>query len=280
MTRSSTEANQMPTIKFTTCMARNADFICREIASYVCEKLGVETEFINGITWQERERLLDTGEIDVCWLCGLPYVWKVDAGQPEIELLAAPVMAGGRYNQQPIYYSDVIVRNESPFFSFADLRGTRWAINESRSHSGYNLVRHHLASLGETNGYFGAVIESGAHQNSLRLILDGEIDAAAIDTTVMETELAQTPELNGQIRVIATLGPSPIPPWIISRRIPHSMRERLRELLVNMHMDSSGKEILERGRFARFVRVADDDYDSIRCMAQTAESVTLLPEPS
>ena len=56
------------------------------------QKLALATEFVNGIPWQAREKLLDAGEIQVCWLCGLPYVWKADVGNPEIELLAAPVM--------------------------------------------------------------------------------------------------------------------------------------------------------------------------------------------
>ena len=260
-------------IRFTTCMAENADYICREIALYAGVKLGVATEFINGIPWQEREKLFDAGEIQVCWICGLPYIWKADEPGSDIELLAAPVMNRLRYNNQPVYYSDVVVHKESPFFKFADLRGSRWAINETRSHSGYNLVRYYLSTIGETGDFFGEMIESGAHQNSLRMIIDGRCDASAIDSTVLELELEKDPELNRLLRVIETMGPSPIPPFVASKTLPRELRDELSTLLLNMHKDAEGRELLSRARFARFASVQDSDYDQIRCMALEAASL-------
>ena len=104
-----------------------------------------------------------------------------------MELLAVPVPAGPRYHGRPIYFSDVIVRKQSPFQTFADLRGAAWAYNEPRTlHSGYNVVRAYLAELGERDGYFGGVVESGAHQPSIEMIVDGRADCSAIDSTVLE----------------------------------------------------------------------------------------------
>jgi phosphonate transport system substrate-binding protein len=90
-----------------------------------------------------------------------------------IELLAAPVMQGSRYEQRPIYFSDVVVHRDSPFHSLAQLRGASWAYNEPRSHSGHLLTRYYLETRGEggPEGYFGAVIAAGSHQRALELIL-------------------------------------------------------------------------------------------------------------
>jgi phosphonate transport system substrate-binding protein len=92
--------------------------------------------------------------------------------------------SGACYKDRPVYFSDVVVRRDSKFHTFADLRGASWAYNEPGSHSGYNVVGYHLATLGEGSGYFGQVVESGAHQVSLQMILDGRIDASAIDSLV------------------------------------------------------------------------------------------------
>jgi hypothetical protein len=54
-------------------------------------------EVVDDADWQERERMLDDGQIAIAWLCGLPYTLRADRPAPEIELLAAPVMAGSRY---------------------------------------------------------------------------------------------------------------------------------------------------------------------------------------
>jgi len=265
----------MESLKLTSLMAENADFIGRAIARYITERLDIPTEFINDIPWQERERLLDAGQIHVGWICGLPYVWKADQSDPHIELLAAPVMQGARYENRPVYFSDVVVHRDSRFQTFADSRGASWAYNEPGSHSGYNLIRYHLATLGETSGYFGKVIESGAHQTSLQMILDRQIDASAIDSTVLELEFQRYPAIHSKVRIIETLGPSPIPPWVILKSLSQELRKPLRELLLHMHKDPQGRAILADGQIARFAYVEDGDYDAIRSMARQAELVTL-----
>lgn len=262
-------------LKMASCMASNADPVCEAIAAYLGDRLGLAVEFVKAIPWQERERLFDEGEIQLCWICGLPYVWKADRGFPAIELLAAPVMAGARYGDRSIYFSDVVVLKESRFKTFDDLRGASWAYNEPRSHSGSYVVRHRLAEMAAGPRFFGSVIESGAHQASLDLILAGAVDASAIDSTVLETELRARPEISERISIIETLGPSPMPPWICLKSLPRELRELLRRALLGMRDDEEGRAILFAGRMSHFARVEDADYDPIRRMARQAERVKM-----
>jgi phosphonate transport system substrate-binding protein len=255
-------------------MAENTEIFCQRLAEYLHAKLGVPTEYVSGIPWQERERLFDEGEIHILWLCGLPYVHKADLRESQMELLAVPVPAGARYQGRGIYFTDVIVRNQSRFESFGDLRGTVWAYNEPRSHSGFNVVRSHLAELGAVDDFFGEVIESGAHSVSLEMVLSGSVDSAAIDSTVLEWLIAEQRALPEQIRVIESLGPSPIPPWVISRKVSVNLRDELRALLLSMHRDVGGGGLLERASLERFVEARDRDYDPIRIMARKAEQVS------
>lgn len=263
------------TLKFTSCMAENAESTCRAIVAYLGRRLELRTQFVDGIAWEEREALLDAERIHVCWICGLPYAWKADAVNAMVELCAVPVMRGERYENRPVYFSDVVVRRDSGYRSFADLRGSAWAYNEPRSHSGHHVVLHHLATLGHAAGYFGRVVESGAHQRSLRMIIDGGVDASAIDSTVLEAELERHPELAGEIKIIDTLGPSPMPPWVMLKSLPRNLRTDIREALTGMHADAEGAAILANWRIARFVAAQDSDYDSLRQMARAAAGVRL-----
>ena len=260
-------------LTLTTIQAPIADFFCERIAGYISEKLAIPVRCIADIPWQEREKMIDAGEAEVSWICGLPYVWKADRPASKVELLAAAVMAGERYMDKPVYFSDVVVRSDSRFKSFSDLRGCRWAYNEPNSHSGYNVVRYHLASLGYADGYFGQIVESGAHQASLEMVLDGQIDASAIDSTVLELELAQRPAMAGEIRIIEILGPSPIPPWVVSKELPQSLKSRLRASFLEMHFDDVGRAILKEGLASRFVAVSDGDYEPIREMERIGQAV-------
>jgi phosphonate transport system substrate-binding protein len=121
----------METLRIASCMAENTDGLCRSIAELIELDVGIPTKFVTDVPWQEREHLFDVGEIQILWLCGLPYVNKADLADSGMELLAVPVPAGARYQARPVYFSDVVVRRESVFESFVDLRGASWAYNEA-----------------------------------------------------------------------------------------------------------------------------------------------------
>jgi phosphonate transport system substrate-binding protein len=259
----------MDTINIISLLSDNMRLTCQGIAGYLSEHAGVRATLVVDVPWQEQQRLLDQGQAEVGFICGLPYVRKVE----RLELLAAPVMRAARYQGRPVYFSDVVVRRDSRFHSFADLRGATWAYNEPGSLSGYVAPLAHLAALGQTSGYFGRVVGSGAHLRSLQLIADGAIDASAIDSMVMELEFKRRPELAAQFRVIDTIGPSPIPPMVIARGVAAEIKQRLRDALLHMHEDHAGQTILSDGMIARFVAVDDSDYDDIRRKALSAEEV-------
>jgi phosphonate transport system substrate-binding protein len=267
----------MNVLKISSCMAPNMDPLCHDLAHFLTASLSMPVEAETEISWQERERLLDSGEIGLCWICGLPYVWKADHDPNPIALLAAPVMRAKRYQNCPVYYSDVVVRADRPFQSLEDLRGAGWAYNEPGSHSGYNVVRAALAARGEKNGFFGRVVGSGSHQASLQMILEGEVDGSAIDSTVLELEIRQRPSLQKQIRIIDTFGPSPIPPWVVSNSVSLALRTKLLQALLGIHQNAQGEEILARIGIARFVAVQDKDYDPIREMDRLAAGLRLGP---
>lgn len=256
-------------------MAANADPFVAGVTAYLAQRLSLPVAFVDVQPWQERERLLDAGQVEIGWICGAPYTVKVDTEKQPLDLLAAPVMAAPRYGGRPIYFSDVVVHRHSDFHTFAGLRGASWAYNEPRSQSGYHLTRYHLATLGLDGRFFGRVVESGAHQTSLQWILDRRIDAAAIDSTVLETILAAQPEIGEQIRIVDVFGPSPIPPWVIQRSVEPALRHALRHALLHMHEDAAGAALLAAARTARFVEVTDAGYDPIRAMARRSEGINL-----
>lgn len=268
-------------LTFTSIQAANADPVCEAIAQYVGGQLGGDFQFFAPPAWQMREQAFDSQSAQVCWMCGAVYVRKLREarklgnGEAPVELLAAPVMGAARYQNRPIYFSDVIVRAESGYHQFGDLKGARWAYNEPNSHSGYTVTRWYLAEHRYGNGFFGQAVGSGAHQRSLQLVLAGEVDATAIDSTVLETELAQRPELGAQLRVIESFGPSPIPPWVMDGRLPEPQKQALRQAFSQMHLNPEGQAILERGGIDRLTLVSDSDYDPIRQMHEIAQQVTL-----
>ncbi|MFN2199107.1 MAG: phosphate/phosphite/phosphonate ABC transporter substrate-binding protein [Anaerolineales bacterium] len=260
-------------LTLTSIQAPNQDDFIQDLAEFLAARLARPVRFVRALPWQVRAARLDRGEIDLGWICGLPYVRKADLPQPPVTLLAAPVPAGARYGDQPVYFSDVIVRAGSPYQSFPDLRGASWAYNEPNSQSGYNITRYTLAKMGAYENFFGQVVAAGSHQAAIEFVLRGEVAASAIDSTVLEIELRQRPQLDEALRVIAVLGPSPIPPLVARRLLPAAEQEAVRQALLSMHTESAGRAVLARHFLRRFAAVTDTDYDPIREMARLAEQV-------
>jgi phosphonate transport system substrate-binding protein len=137
-------------------------------------------------------------EIDFAFVCAPSYL----ALREVVRLVAAPVPTDPRAHGLPLYFSDVVVRDD------VDLRTARWALNDGASLSGYRSV---------VEAYGVSVLEraivSGSHLASLDLVASGEADAAAIDSNVLR--------LNPRpLRVAATLGPFPIQPVVARAELP------------------------------------------------------------
>lgn len=257
----------MRPIRFATFLAPNMQPVYEFIVQYVGKKLNRPTTLIVGSSFDQ----FAAGEADVGFICGLPYVRLRDQPEPPVTLLAAPVLTGERYGGKPVYFSDVIVQRDSPIQSFADLRGRSWSYNDPDSQSGYNVVRYWLAQHGATFAYFGRVYEAGFHQRSIRLVCGGEIDASAIDSQVLAIELRDNPELASQLRVIDSIGPSPIQPVVAARHVPDPVQADIRAILIEMGHDPAAQAHLPRGFVEGFAPVADSDYDPIRMMLAVVE---------
>jgi phosphonate transport system substrate-binding protein len=189
-----------------------------------------------------------------------------------VEALAAPVLEDARYGGRPIYFSDVVVPAGAETASFDELRGRSWAYNEPASHSGYLVTLYRLHQMGETGRFFGTVEMTGFHQRSIRRVAAGEVDASAIDSQVLAVELRDHPELRERLRVIDTLGPSTIQPLAAASRLPRSVKDEVRAVVVGLGQDPASRGALDAGLVRSFTPVDDATYADIRAMLAAVEA--------
>ena len=243
------------------------------LASYMADRIGRRAEFVVADSYERCAQDVD----DVCFVCSIPYLLFADAGRIDMEVVAAPVLRGDRYGGRPVYFSDVIVAADSPHQSFADLRGAVWAYNEPFSHSGYMTVLYHLTTLGEDLSYFARMVEAGFHQEAIRMVADGQVDAAAIDSQVLDIELRDHPELARALRRIGTIGPSTIQPVVVSRsRLTDAEREAITDALVGVANDPAARGPLDQALVERFVSIDGGGYDDIRQKLDRVRQAGLL----
>jgi phosphonate transport system substrate-binding protein len=259
-------------LRFGSFLAPDMTPVYQAIADAVGERLGMTTELVIEEDYESCRNDLN----DVCFVCSLPYVTFEREGISPAEPVAAPVLRGERYGGKPIYFSDVIVQRDDPAESFLDLRGRSWAYNEPLSQSGYGITRYHLLSIGETGGFFSDVIQSGFHEESIRMVAEGRVDASAIDSQVLAIEMRDHPEVTANLKVIDALGPSTIQPMAVSKRFDVDFRDTVREVLVGFHRDGAGREVLDLGLMEKWVGIGAADYDDIRRMLEACESAGFM----
>lgn len=263
------EVKGVSTLRWLSFLAPVLEPVYREIGLALGQDLGLEVQVEQGQDYSQ----LDQERVDLVFLCSLPHLQRSRGPQPAYEAVAAPVLQGSRYGGKPIYYSDVIVHEDSPYRRFEDLRGARWVYNETLSQSGYGIVRYKLIQMGETAGFFGEVLESGFHERSIEWVRRGRVDASAIDSHVLAMVARTHPEGLRGLRAIDSLGPSTIQPLAASRDLPTELVEQIGRGLASMHKDPASAAVLSRGLMDRFVRVGRNQYGDILDMLELAEQV-------
>jgi len=242
-----------------------------DIFTYVGKKIGRKVNFVSGFSYSTINKMLEAGMADIGFVCGLPYVMKQDESQSSLELLLAPVMKDSKYQDKPIYYSYLIVHKNSKFNDFTDLKNSTFVYNDEISNSGYNMPRDYLINIGETSGFFKKTLRSGSHEESIRMIALGEADVSAVDSLIYDYDKAKNPEFINKTKIIKTLGPAGIPPVVVSSKLSVSIRNKIRNIMIEMKNDSEGKVILEKALVDRFITVDDSNYNGIRQMKIKAE---------
>jgi phosphonate transport system substrate-binding protein len=108
--------------------------------------------------------------------------------------------------------------------------------------------------------------------NSLNMVAEGKVDAAAVDSHVFEIALHRNPALNEHVHSIDLLGPSTVPPVVVAKRLDRVLKEQLRNALITMHEDDYMADRLHEGLIERFVPITDKQYDDIRMMQKRTRS--------
>jgi len=232
----------------------------RQLLDYIGKKMGREIQFIQRKTYGEINQLLAKGQIDLAFICSGPYA----AGKEkyEFELVATPQVQNSRY-----YQSYLIVNKASQFKRLEDLKGRVFAFTDPESNTGKLVPTYWLFEIGEQpETYFSKTIYSYSHDNSILAVAKALVDGAAIDGLIWEYYNQKDPVFTSRTRIIRKSEPYGIPPIVASKYLSSELKDRIRELFFEMHLDPRGQKILDELMIDRFLAPRDEWYDSIRQM--------------
>lgn len=173
---------------------------------------------------------------DFVWMCTPSYGWLRSGSEPAPRIVpAAWVFDDPRGCGEACYFSDVIVQMQSGVKRFEDLRGGHWAYNDGSSQSGLHNMLAELVDRRSNLSFFHKVSCSGSHAESLRLVAQGEVDAASIDSNVLALLKHSQPELAAAVRVIESWGPHPVQPLVAAPTVPAELMRKVGQALLRIH---------------------------------------------
>jgi phosphonate transport system substrate-binding protein len=234
----------------------------RQLLDYLGNKLGREVELVQRKTYGEVNELIGKGQIDLAFICSGPYA--TGKGKYGFELMATPEVQGSHF-----YHSYLIVNQDSRIERLEDLKGRVFAFTDPESHSGKLVPTFWLAEKQERpESFFGKVIYTYSHDNSILAVAKGLVDGAAVDGLIWEFYQHKNPALTSLTRVIRKSEAYGIPPVVASHSLPPELKEPVQKLLLAMHEDPEGQKILRELMIDRFVAPQEQWYDSIRQLEQ------------
>ncbi|AFY41774.1 phosphate/phosphite/phosphonate ABC transporter substrate-binding protein [Nostoc sp. PCC 7107] len=249
-------------------LAPNWFWFYEAIMAYIGRIVGVETQLQASKYDPLADPILLTEQLDLAFICGLPLVRYHQVVANQLQPIVAPVMEAPRYQNRPVYFTDVIVNANSYLYSFADLADKVLCYNDPGSNSGYNLLRHRLIQGKHPKRFFGKTIQSGFHQRSIRWVIEGLADCAGIDSVVLEQELRDCPDLSQHIRVVESIGPCPMPPLVAAQHLDQSLIQQVQAAL--LHPDAELQTAMQKVGVKRFATMDWSDYQAIATIYNTA----------
>ncbi|RUS74645.1 hypothetical protein EGW08_017599 [Elysia chlorotica] len=232
------------------------------------EVTGLETDLIVEDRFKgpvpERANPFTDDLADIVALHSTNYLELKAQNQDHMELCPmAPVFQHHHAAGRPIYFSEIIVhaRNKDKYKDLLDLKGCSWAYNDKNSLSGNVIVLNHLKKELKTNAnHFGNFVESGSHLNSIKMVRDATVEAAAVDSAVLAGYLQEHEDDKDNFISLASLGPLPIFPFLFNDRLPDQIKRKITKEFLAFSTISKWKKRLNEMGIEKFAPVSNDLY--------------------
>ncbi len=178
-----------------------------------------------------------------------------------VEVLARPVAL----DNTSTYHGLIFVRKDSGIKSFRQMKGKRFAYVDKATTAGYlfpqEYFHHHgISKCGE---YLKECYFTGTHEDAVEDVLNKKADIGAAKNTIFYRLAKSDPRILEELVVLARSLDVPENGIALRKDIDESLRNRLKEALLNMHQEPDGKRVLEQFGAQKFIETTNQDYAAV-----------------
>ena len=175
-----------------------------------------------------------------------------------VEVLARPLAL----DNASTYHGLIFVRKDSGIKTFRDMKGKRFAFVDKATTAGYllPLAYFHSHGISKWEGYLREFYFAGTHEDVVYDVLNNKADIGAAKNTVFNRLAKADPRISKELVILEKSPEVPENGLALRKDIDESLRIRMRDALLNMHLDPEGKKVLEQFGAQKFIETANADY--------------------
>lgn len=178
-----------------------------------------------------------------------------------VEPLARPQYIGGAST----YYGMVFVKKGSGIRTAEDMRGKQLVVVDRATTAGYLLPLAYFKALGieDYKSWFKEYYFSGTHEDAINDVLNGRADIGAAKNTVFYRMATENKRVSKELEILATSPYVPANGLAVRNDLTEELKKNLQRLLLDMHKNSQGREVLDGLMIEKFIETSEADYQPV-----------------
>jgi phosphonate transport system substrate-binding protein len=183
-----------------------------------------------------------------------------------VEVLARPENEEGRST----YHGLILVRKDSPIRTAADMKGKRFAFVDKATTAGYLLPLAYFKNhgIGDYRVYLKEVYFAGTHEGVIDDVLNKKADIGAAKNTVFDRLAIADERIKNELLVLEQSPEVPENGLAVRKNFDASLKNKLKEVLLNMNNDPEGQHVLSKFGARKFIETTDKDYGPVFAYAK------------
>jgi ABC-type phosphate/phosphonate transport system substrate-binding protein len=237
------------------------------VLGWALDRAGLDWPLVDHDAPAALAALWSRDDLGAAMMCGLPYSQR----SPRPTLIAAPLPSPPRYGGKPVYFTDIVVRADSPHRTLADTFGGIVGYTLADSLSGGVALAAHLQQY-RTPQRPRLYRESVGGLIHARGVIDalarGSIDVGPLDSYAHDLLRHNDPAFAVQVRVVETTPALPLPPLVATAPLSPGELSRLRAALAATAQSTALRPAMQRLLLDDFAFPASADYDALAALAE------------
>jgi phosphonate transport system substrate-binding protein len=238
----------------------------RPLAEYLTKRLGIKVKFTILSRYPDIIDRFVTRRMDGAFFGIFTSILAQE--KLGVEPMARPVNLDG----SSMARAYVFARRDSGINTATDMKGKKAVFVDKATATGYLYILALLRDFGirDMKGHFSSYSFSGSHDSVVYSVLTGRADVGVVKGRILDEMASKDPVVKDEMIILAKSEELPDVTLCVRQNLSTELRTMLKNILLTMHKNPEGKEVLKKMGALKFVTADKEDFNVVRSLAINA----------